>query len=311
MRERAPGKLNLTLSVLGRRPDGFHDLDSIFARLELADELDIRLSTVGREAQSDAPLSDRLVVQGDPDCPVDGNLVLAATRLLRRHAGRALPGLDLRLRKRVPLGAGLGGGSSDGAATLRAARAAWSLTMTDRDLAALGAELGSDVPFFLEPAPLARVRGRGEHVAALCAPGGEVGVLMAIAHGPLSTREVYAAHDALGRSTATQSGTARLVERLEAGMDAATLSSGAEQLRDANDLWAAAVRLRPALAPLRDRLEAVLGRPFLLSGSGPTLFALYPSRRSAMKDSKALAERQDPALRESRLIATAIERSSP
>jgi 4-diphosphocytidyl-2-C-methyl-D-erythritol kinase len=155
----APAKVNLFLEVTRRRPDGYHDLETVFAKLELADSLTLRPAE--RSSLALVHRSPTRVSAG-PD-----NLVLRAAEAFRASFGGA--GASIRLVKRVPAGAGLGGGSSDAAATLlglarqRGVRA---------DLSALGRGLGADVPFFLQPAPLALGRGIGDRLRPMKARGG-------------------------------------------------------------------------------------------------------------------------------------------
>jgi len=195
MREVAPAKLNLGLRVLGRRDDGFHDLDSLFVRLELADTVGVRArAEAGGTMSADdrrAPGGDRLVRVPSGDAWLDDrpltlgsdNLVLRAVEAYRRAAaavGVVVPPAELELVKHIPWGAGLAGGSADAAATLRAVAAAWPARV---DLAALGEMLGSDVPFCLAGGAAARVGGRGERLVTtevppldllLVCPGAEV-----------------------------------------------------------------------------------------------------------------------------------------
>lgn len=156
----APAKLNLGLRVVGRRSDGFHELDSVFVRLELADTLVVRFSEAGmgedrldRRAAGDPWLDRRPLATGDD------NLVLralAAYRSAARAAGVQLPAVAADLVKRIPWGAGLAGGSADAAAALRAVSV---LCPAAVDLMALATALGSDVPFCLAGHPAARVGG--------------------------------------------------------------------------------------------------------------------------------------------------------
>ncbi|MCU0607641.1 MAG: 4-(cytidine 5'-diphospho)-2-C-methyl-D-erythritol kinase [Candidatus Edwardsbacteria bacterium] len=151
----ATAKLNLTLEVLGRRPDGYHDIRSVFLAVTLADELEFAPRTDGR-----------IVLDcNDPHLPVDEhNLVVKAALLLRTTSG--LPtatGTSITVRKNIPVGAGLGGGSSDAASALLALNKLWGANASRQDLAALGAQIGSDVPFFVL-ARAALVTGRGERI---------------------------------------------------------------------------------------------------------------------------------------------------
>lgn len=333
LRATAPAKINIGLQVVGLRDDGFHELRSVFAPLELADELSVRvLAGVG---------PDTLDVEGAPDVPVSGNLVLRAAGLLRAEAvargdatagrgataspettarsgttagapGPSLPPLAFRLRKRIPAAAGLGGGSSDALAALDLAAAAWGIRLAGRRRLELAAELGSDVPYFARGG-WAFAGGRGERLRRLPPPrGGPLGVLLVVPAARLSTREVFAAMDAttpaggairptpdralrpvtdrpgarvvrpgtpsarardhgpLPSDTVPAPGVARL---LRAGVSGPELAD----VRATNDLFIPAAVLLPGLAPLRDGLAGLLGRPVFLSGSGPTLVVLYPS----------------------------------
>jgi 4-diphosphocytidyl-2-C-methyl-D-erythritol kinase len=217
------------------------------------------------------------------------------------------PGLSFRLEKHVPLAAGLAGGSADAAAALDLAARAWGIELSGDERLALAARLGSDVPFMAAAVDAALVTGRGERVARLPGPLGPVGVLLVTVGAGLATHAVFAARAAMPDAPSSATGAAagprpsqaadrarELAASFTRGATAADLVSAASGLRDANDLWAASVALRPDLAAARDRLEARLGRPVLLSGSGPTLFALYPSTGAA--DSAADALRTDPGL---------------
>ncbi|MFI5261684.1 MAG: 4-(cytidine 5'-diphospho)-2-C-methyl-D-erythritol kinase [Candidatus Limnocylindrales bacterium] len=275
----APAKVNLTLAVAARRADGFHDLDSVLLRLDLADRLEVRMSGAPPSADSAA---DGLTLTGPQPCPLPGNLVLRAAAVLRQHVGRPLPPLVFHLRKEVPVAAGLGGGSSDAAAALRLAAGVWDVDLDQATLLELAADLGSDVPFFALDAPAARATGRGERLSRLPAPVGRLACLLAVAHEGLSTAGVFEAFD---REARPVDGAAQVSQRLAGalarGLPAGQLVESAAELRDANDLWSTVARLRPDIVHVREDLEQRSGRPWLLSGSGPTLFALYASRAEA------------------------------
>jgi 4-diphosphocytidyl-2-C-methyl-D-erythritol kinase len=286
-------KVNLALGVVGRRPDGFHELVSVFVRVDLADRLTVR--TLGLPATLD-PAADRLHVSGAQGLTPDSdNLVLRAARLLRAWAARPLEPLAFDLEKRIPIAAGLGGGSADAAAALALAAQAWGLPLTAGERRHLAARLGSDVPFFAAGAAVALVRGRGEEVEPLPPPVGAPGFLLATDPHGLATADVFGALAAAGGlpgpdAPATRDALA-LAEALRAGLDGRGLASWAQRLRDANDLWPPAATLRPSLVGLRRALEERLGRPLLLSGSGPTLLALYPLLDEARTAASAIATR--------------------
>jgi 4-diphosphocytidyl-2-C-methyl-D-erythritol kinase len=154
MRWLAPAKINLSLKILGRRPDGFHDLSSLMVPVSVFDELFF-------EAKSEGDLE---FACSTPGIPLDdGNLVVRAARLFCETFG-ILPQLRITLNKEIPHGAGLGGGSSDAATTLLALDSLFETRLTRENLAELGAELGSDVPFFVYQSA-ALISGRGEHVS--------------------------------------------------------------------------------------------------------------------------------------------------
>jgi 4-diphosphocytidyl-2-C-methyl-D-erythritol kinase len=302
----APAKVNLGLAVGNRHPGGHHELRTVMVRLDLADRL---VAATGQGAV------DHLEVSGDPDCPTDGNLVLRAVAALRGafeptpqgtasdspyEPGAAartlatgdLAPLDLRLDKRIPMAAGLGGGSSDAAAALSLAAHCWRITPPPGLLSEVALRIGADVPFFMAQADAAIVSGIGEEVQALPGVRGGAGFLLITPPVRASTAAVFAAHDtAVGDAPARHSADAveGLAAAFERGLDGAGLAAMADGLRDANDLWPALVSVWPALVELRRGAEQALGRPVLLSGSGSTLFAVYPSREEAEAGRRALA----------------------
>ena len=299
LRGRAPAKVNLGLAVTGVRPNGYHELQSVFLRLDLADTLEVRAGAVGGP--------DVLAIAGDPDCPVDGNLVLRATAALRAASPttQARPALAFALDKRIPMGAGLAGGSTDAAAALRLAAQAWGLSPDAGDLLALGADLGADVPFFVAGHPAALITGVGERIEALPPLRSPVGVLLVTPPWGMATPATFKAFDRLpapGPDAARV--TAALAQRWRGGLDGAALADEAAGLRDANDLWAAVALLEPRMARLRAVLEACLGRPVLLTGSGSTLVALYPSPGAARAAADRLGSDRDDELVGTRVSAT-------
>lgn len=302
----APAKVNLGLVVTGRRADGLHTLDSVFLRLALHDHLEARPA-----ADPDGP--DRVIVTGDPSVPTRENIVLRAVAGLRQAAGIPLPALQLHIDKYIPAAAGLGGGSSDAAASLRLAAEVWGLAaaMPPTDLLA---SLGADVPFFASGLAAARGRGIGEDLDALPAPEPPAGILLVTPRDRLSTAAVFAALQGFRGVTPDddqQDGLAHideLVRALRAGVGGAELASLAVRLRDANDLWKPATRLQPDLPALREALEGHLGRAVLLSGSGPTLVALYASPEAAAEAATSLEAAATAELWAATIIATSTSR---
>jgi len=274
----APAKINLTLTVLGRRPDGYHALHSVVAAVDLFDRLSLAPTTAPR---------DSLVVAG-PDCgPIASNLVLravvAAREAVRPHLPSAPLALACRLEKRIPVAAGLGGGSSDAAAAIDGALEAWGVDLPAAERLAVGAAVGSDVPFFLTSGP-ALVEGRGERVRPLRGVVGtaDLGVLLVAPPLRLATADVFAALAAGPRpSGAAALASRHLAEELERGLDPGAFLARAGVLAAANDLVGAATAVVPALAGFRAALRRLLGRPVGQAGSGPTAWLLYPSPSEA------------------------------
>ena len=274
----APAKLNLTLAVVGRRSDGFHALHSVMVPLALADRLSVAVMPAG---------DDTLHTGGFDPGPPESNLVLKAlrgTRAALRGSGSATPPLAARLDKQVPVAAGLAGGSSDAAATIDAALEAWDAELAPERRAELAGLLGSDVPFFLAGGP-ALVEGRGERLTPLHGLRGDdqPGLLLVTPAVAARTPDVFAAWAAGAMS---EPGVARrtsehFASEFGSGLTGRQLVERAGVLAAANDLLPAATSIVPGLVALRRALTRLLGRPIGLSGSGPTLWALYPSLDAA------------------------------
>lgn len=268
VRAAAPAKLNLYLHVLGRRADGYHLLDSLVAFAALGDTVSVRPAgrlTVSVSGPFGAALAD------EPD-----NLVLRAARRLAE--AKAVPaGGAIELVKRLPVSAGLGGGSSDAAAVLRAFDRLWGLGMEGAELNQLARDLGADVPVC--------IAGRASFVSGIGAavePAPalpQAALVLANPGVPLATKEVYAAHRGAGSEPA---------RFREAPRDTAHLAALLAARR--NDLTEPAQALVPAIGTV---LEALAGKPGCLlarmSGSGPTCFGLFADAAAAERAAKALA----------------------
>jgi len=299
---RPMAKVNLTLEVVGRRPDGYHDLRSVFLRVGLADRLSVNAGWASDE--------DQLLVTGLPGCPIEGNLVLQAFDLVRAAVDPRLPALRAELHKAIPLGGGLGGGSSDGAAAIGLAAAAWGIGLGPGESLGLAATLGSDVSFFVADTPAALIEGRGESLTALPSVAAGAGVLLAVSTAELSTARVFARYDELPPSDRpAESPTDQLARALNGGLTGSDLADMAPDLSHANELWPAAASLMPELATRRSDLEQATARTWLLSGSGPSLFALYPTLDQAIAAGQALAAARPPTL--AGVMLCAVELESP
>ncbi|MGI8826845.1 MAG: 4-(cytidine 5'-diphospho)-2-C-methyl-D-erythritol kinase [Chloroflexota bacterium] len=253
----APAKVNLSLEVLGKRADGFHEIVSIMQTISIVDTLDIRPS-------------DRLELQcSEPALECSDNLVLRAARALQtKDAGTR--GCRIVLRKEIPIAAGLGGGSSDAAATLRALPRLWQLPRSETDQRRLAHDLGSDVPFFLRGGT-ALVQGRGERVRVI--PGyHEQWYVLAGPHLHVSTATVYGAvRD--GEWTDGRA-TRRVAARLDAGGGGGLGINGLEP---------ALFRLYPEARTCYDAIRRVTSSATRVSGSGPTVFSLMSSVDEAQR----------------------------
>lgn len=259
LRLEALAKINLGLEILGRRDDGFHEIVSVTQVISLADTLEARPS-------------DRLTVEMTPPLVDDSeNLVRRAAEALAAHAGRPAHA-HLHITKRVPLAAGLGGGSSDAAAALRLLDRLWHTHLTERRLQRIAADLGSDVPLFLAGGT-ALIRGRGETVVKQPALRPFWLVLVSPELSPPDkTRALYRALHP------TEWGDGARTLRL-----AATASAGV-RIEDAdlvNSFNGPAARIYPGFLELRARVQLLARRPVHLTGAGPSLFAIFPSEEAA------------------------------
>ncbi|MBS1105574.1 MAG: 4-(cytidine 5-diphospho)-2-C-methyl-D-erythritol kinase [Deltaproteobacteria bacterium] len=265
----APAKLNLGLRVVGRRDDGYHLLESLFVPLELADRVRV-------EAEPAAVTSISVTMLGRAgDVPAgDDNLVTRAARAFLGAAGITAR-IALTLDKQIPVGAGLGGGSSDAAAVLCALAQQFANELSIQALAAVAVRLGADVPFFLDPRP-AWVTGIGEQIEPI-REFPALDVLLATPAPPLATADVFRALDA----ALTPPSPRRRMPALRDGPgwfpSAALLS---------NDLEPVVARLRPGIARIRSELERLGARAVAMSGSGPTMFGLFRDAGQAEAASK-------------------------
>ena len=250
LRERAYAKLNLVLHVGPRAANGLHEVCSLLASIDLADEIEVVQLASG---------TDRVV------CPsVPGENLAERALAAFRHVAADLPPLELTIHKSIPVAAGLGGGSADAAAALRAANELAGRPLTGEELRALAAPLGSDVPSQVDPGH-ALVTGTGERVGKV--ELAQLAFVLVPQREGLATAEVFAELDRLGGgrealdSEPLRELAAAPPERLAGGME--------------NDLEPAALSLRPELEGVLDELRAAGGLAAQVSGSGPTCFGVF------------------------------------
>jgi 4-diphosphocytidyl-2-C-methyl-D-erythritol kinase len=253
IRVRALAKINLDLRILGVQAGGYHELDTTFQSIALHDVLVF------------APARGPLIVEADdPGCPADGNIVERAAAALWQAAGRrgSPTGLRVRIDKRIPIAAGLGGGSADAAAALRALARLWRVRLAATTLREIGASLGADVPFFLEGGR-ARGRGRGDVLSPLPDTMRRWVVVVTPPFG-VSTADAYQWFDDDGARRRPFKG------------------------RHFNDLQPAVAARHPEIGALVERLKRARASLAAMSGSGSAVFGLFARGQDAAAAADAL-----------------------
>lgn len=248
-------KINLGLRILRRRPDGYHDIESCMLPIGWADQLTVEIATGAAE--------DSYEIAGlAGDLPIERNLIYKAVQLLRAH-DHEIPPLRLKLEKRIPSEAGLGGGSADAAYTLLAINELCHLGLSTAQLETLAGELGSDCPFFIQSRPVL-VTGRGERLTPLTMPSALLGKWLLVVKPPIgmSTAEAYRQ---VTRHPKAEGKLATLLER--------PIGEWRELI--VNDFEPVVFAHYPELAALRDKLYHHGALYAAMSGSGTALYALF------------------------------------
>lgn len=262
MKIEALAKVNFTLEVLGRRPDGYHELRSVVLPVTLSDILEIEESS---GIESDTGYG-------------EGDLAVKAARALAEFA-RVKAGAKIHIDKRIPVGGGLGGGSADAAATLVALNEIWGLGLSREELSRLGASVGSDVPSLVMGGAVL-MEGRGERVKPISSP--EINLVIANPGVNSSTREVYSRCVPVVRR---QSSSQLMVDAL-ADNDLPAVSDCL-----VNDLQESAISLYPAISRLTEEIRSMGAQGVLMSGSGSSVFGVFEAREDAIKAAEALREK--------------------
>lgn len=267
----APAKINLVLRILDRRPDGYHNLWSLMQTVGLGDELSISLS------DNHSTITLRC---DDPSLETDpSNLVYRAAAAVLERSGRVV-GLDMVLAKRIPMGAGLGGGSSDAAATIIGLNQLLNLGWSMEKMAHVGQTLGSDVPFFFF-APSAIVEGRGEKVAPVRIKG-QRWVVLVNPGFPVETKWAY--QQLSGSRTGVRS-----ISEVHAALGNASELAWENLLQLVeNDFEAAVFKAHPVLHGIKQKLLGEGAEAALLSGSGATVFGVFHDEISARQAQSCL-----------------------
>lgn len=269
IRLKSPAKVNLYLKVLSKRPDGFHELETVFERIGLFDEI----SLINNE-------SGQIRIQcNHPDVPCDErNLAHKAARLLQQTT-KVSNGVTIRIKKNIPVAAGLAGGSSNAATVLMGLNRLWKLGLSRRRLANLAGTIGSDITFFLYNTPFALGQGRGERIKPLRVDK-KLWHVLVVPHVKLLTRDVFGAFK-LGLTN--QKGSVNILIRHLKKSDLNVLSCLLT-----NDLEPVAMRLCPRLKKIKRRFQMFGADRVLLSGSGPSIYALIDSKKEAQKLARKL-----------------------
>lgn len=270
MKEFAPAKINLFLDVIRKREDGYHDLGTVFQTVDVGDTLEF-------SARDDGEI--HLEYSNPQEYPVESDLVYKAAVALRSHVGNNDLGADIFLDKIMPLGAGLGGGSADAAAALRALNRLWELRLPPAELERIGAKLGADVPFLVRGGT-AFAEGIGERlsfISPLDLPAGEV-LLIATPHDAVPTKDAYAGVPKSGP------------DRWEGYKLAWETASDAERsfggpLLDSGAFFNAfEISVFPKhslVAAMKDKFLDLGARVALMSGSGASVFGIFADRQQA------------------------------
>lgn len=268
----SPAKVNLHLEIGPKREDGYHGIRSLFQQVSLCDTLEMRSLTD----------TDSCRIEGDFGCSTEQNLIFKAFRLFREETGIS-GGIDVRVVKRIPEGAGLGGGSSNAASTLIGLNSLFQTDLSANALTRLGARLGSDVPFFCS-ASLAYVGGRGEEVFPI--PGARrLPLLLILPSFSVSTSEAYGWLDEENRDTPFRFDHASLEREYE---------ENPAQWRYFNAFTPALIERHPQIKGYLEKMRYHGAAYAELSGSGSALFGVFSSKAAAHRAAKGLKELKDP-----------------
>ncbi|MEC4684484.1 MAG: 4-(cytidine 5'-diphospho)-2-C-methyl-D-erythritol kinase [Nitrospirota bacterium] len=264
----SPAKINWFLKVLGKRADGYHNIYSVMQRIALSDTLSFE-ETKGE-----------IVIESDLEIAMEENLVYKAAALMKKHTSCS-SGARIKLLKKIPLQAGLGGGSSNAATTLFGLNNLWKTGLNLRTLTELGASLGSDVPFFLN-GPIAVVEGRGEVITPLQASTKEITLLIVKPGHGISTALAY--KEVAEYSEMDRSRLDLLIKILKYG----PIDRLPEVL--GNDFEEPVCRLYPELKDIRDRLLNQGAIAALLCGSGSSIFGVFTNNAYAEEASRSFGD---------------------
>jgi 4-diphosphocytidyl-2-C-methyl-D-erythritol kinase len=262
-------KLNLYLKILAKRRDGYHNLETIFERIDLADRVILKSR---RDNRIKINTDSALIPKGR------ANLALRAATLLKNNF-KVRCGADIKIIKRIPVAAGLGGGSSNAASVLVGLNKLWRLRLSRKKLISLGKSLGADVPFFIHNSSFARGRGKGDRVFSLKSLSNtRFWHILVVPRSRVSTASAYQKWDKIAqkvRLTSPDSNVNILISALKR-KDFSLISKGLF-----NSLEEASIKLYPEIRRIKERLSSLGLQSILMSGSGPAVFGMVSSRKEA------------------------------
>jgi len=284
---KSPAKLNLYLKVLAKRKDNYHNLRTIFERISLCDTIVLRLRRDGK-----------IIIRcNNPRVPGgEKNIAFAAARLLQKSL-KVNYGAEIKISKRIPVGSGLGGGSSNAASVLLGLNKLWKLSLTKQRLAGLAKKLGSDVPFFIYEKPFAEGTGRGQRIKLLPALNRvRLWHVLAVPKVQVLTPEIYKKWDSNRRTPPLPN--IKKIERAGLTMPEYDVKIWTSVLKARalillsqllfNDLEKITLKAYPGAKKIKERLEDLGPKAILMSGSGPAVFAVVSSRKEALSLSRKL-----------------------
>ncbi len=268
-------KLNLYLAVLNKRRDSYHNIRTVFERIDLCDKITLKSS----------PSESIKIICSDPDVPTDSsNLCYRSAKLLKDNFD-INKGIEIRIVKRIPVGAGLVGGSSNAAGVLTGLNRLWGLKLSQKKLAALAKSIGCDVPFFIYNTPFALGQGRGDKIKPLNGlKKKRLWHILVVPKIKVSTPLIYVQWDSQNTLTRPKSNAKIL--------PLALLKSGYKFLF--NSLEEITFAIYPQAKEAKDRLRGLGLKSILMSGSGPAVFGIVSSRKEAVYVSRQLCKRNKP-----------------